>query len=97
MQCREGEGRGGEGDDQPVSDSSADTSHVPVMVMAFDLHKSIHRVTISADQDWETEFILWLEDQEKKNIGVEDGVFVVGSSIAYKGYMVTLPNYWTSL
>ncbi len=38
----------------------------------------ITRVNISKDCEWETEFITWLEEMEKNNVGVEDGVFVVG-------------------
>lgn len=37
----------------------------------------IVRVSISNDCEWETQFIPWLEEKEKNNVGVEDGVFVV--------------------
>ncbi|KAE8740795.1 hypothetical protein FOCC_FOCC013694 [Frankliniella occidentalis] len=36
----------------------------------------IVRVSISNDCEWETQFIPWLEEKEKNNVGVEDGVFV---------------------
>ncbi|KAJ1518903.1 hypothetical protein ONE63_011489 [Megalurothrips usitatus] len=37
----------------------------------------VDRVAINSDDhDWETAFIPWLEDNEKKKVGVEDGVFV---------------------
>ncbi|XP_034246113.1 uncharacterized protein LOC117648058 isoform X1 [Thrips palmi] len=40
------------------------------------LRVDVDRVAIDTDLNWETDFIPWLEDKERKRIGVEDGVFV---------------------
>lgn len=42
----------------------------------------VERVNVERDEHWETSFVTWLEDKERRNIGVENGVFVV-SVITY--------------
>ena len=51
---------------------------VSVFSMAID---NVDRVTVRSDEDWEKGFIPWLENHEKHNIGVEDGVFVVSDLV----------------